>query len=80
MEATLEDLVRNIVAAVFDWPVDKVTMRTSEANTEEWDSMSIINLMIALESEFGIILDVDEVTDLRSVESMVAILRNKGVT
>lgn len=80
IEELLEGRVRSIVAAIFDLPVEEITMKTSEATIEQWDSIHMISLMIALESEFGITLDVDEVVELRSVELMVTILRNKGLT
>jgi len=80
IEELLEGQVRSIVAAIFDLPVEEITMKTSEATIEQWDSIHMISLMIALESEFGITLDVDEVVELRSVELMVTILRNKGLT
>ena len=77
---SLEDRVRKIVEAVFDLPVDRVTTQTSQATISQWDSMNMINLMMALESEFGITLDVDEAAELRSVQLMVAILGRKGMT
>ena len=80
IEESLEDRARSVVAAIFDLPVEKITMQTSDATIEQWDSIHMISLMIALESEFGITLDVDEVAELRSVERMVKILRSKGLT
>ena len=80
IEESLEDRARSVVAAIFDLPVEEITMQTSDAMIDQWDSIHMISLMIALESEFGITLDVDEVAELRSVERMVKILRSKGLT
>ncbi len=79
-ESGLENRVKNVISAVFDIPVESVSIQTSNKNVKNWDSLNIINLMIALESEFGIALDVDEAVDLLSVEKIIGVLRTKGIS
>jgi acyl carrier protein len=76
----LEIRVKNVVSVVFDIPQSAITQQTSHKNVKNWDSLNIINLMMAIESEFGITLDVDEAAELLSFEKIISILRSKGVT
>jgi acyl carrier protein len=80
VETDLENRVKNVLSAVFDLPQSAITHQTSHKNVKNWDSLNIINLMMALESEFGITLDVDEAAELLSFEKIMSILRSKGLT
>jgi acyl carrier protein len=79
-EGSLENRVKNVISAVFDLPLESVSIQTSNKNVKNWDSLNLINLMIALESEFGITLDVDEAVDLLSVDKIIGILHVKGIS
>jgi acyl carrier protein len=79
-EPVLENRVKQIISAVFNLPLETITIQTSNKNVKNWDSLNIINLMIAIESEFGVTLDVDEAVDLLSVEKIIGILHTKGLT
>jgi acyl carrier protein len=80
MAEALEDRVRRVVSEVLGMPLAKVTVATSRDDVESWDSLNVVNLMIALEAEFGVTLAVDEAVDLLSVPLVIAVLRRKGVT
>ena len=75
----IDDRIKRVVASVFGVPENSVTAQSSNTTIPNWDSLNIINLMIAIESEFGITLSVDEVTDLLSVEKIQQLLQSKGV-
>jgi acyl carrier protein len=45
----------------------------------QWDSVAHLQLVVAIEDEFGIQLDPAEVVDLNSYASAVAILDRHGV-
>ncbi|MGD9901835.1 MAG: acyl carrier protein [Vicinamibacterales bacterium] len=45
----------------------------------QWDSLNHLNLVMAIESEFGVALAPQDVLDMRSVELMETILRDHGV-
>ena len=52
---------------------------TTAAQVEGWDSLTNINLMIAIESEFGFKFDLGEIDDFKSVGDLVdAIERHTG--
>ena len=74
----VNERVRRVVASVFGVPENSITSESSNQTISNWDSLNIINLMIALESEFGITLSVDEAADLLSVRKIQALLKSKG--
>ncbi|MCX4473438.1 hypothetical protein C5N14_19170 [Micromonospora sp. MW-13] len=46
---------------------------------EQWDSLAHMSLVAAIEDEFGVMLDTDEVIDLSSFERARQILEKHGV-
>jgi acyl carrier protein len=51
-----------------------------ESNTtQQWDSVAHLQLVVAIEDEFGIQLDPADVVDLKSYASAVTILQRHGV-
>ena len=79
MPDSVEQRVFRIVSAVFDVTLPSVYRAMSADDVKNWDSINVINLMLALESEFDIMIDVDEAEQLLSVELVLAILAEKGV-
>ncbi len=79
-ESGLEYRVKNVVSAVLNVPFSSISISSSNKNVKNWDSLNIINLMIALESEFGITLEVDEAAELISVEKIMSVLKTKGLS
>lgn len=78
MSASLEDRVRRVVSDVFGVPLGRVTATTSRDDVETWDSVNVVNLLMALEGEFGVSISIDEAADLMSVPIIVALLVEKG--
>ncbi len=76
----LEDQVRRVVADVLGLPLASVTLRTSRDHVKNWDSLNVVNLAMAIEAEFGLALTPEEVGELLSVEPIVAILRERGLS
>ena len=59
---------------VFDDDDITVTDSTSAEDIEDWDSLSHINLVVAVEKEFGIKFSMGETTKLKNVGEMVDII------
>lgn len=70
--------VRVIVADVFGVPVEQVRPDSSPDNIESWDSLQHLNLVLALEQEFGTQFTPEEIEQLLSVELVAALLEEKG--
>lgn len=64
---TIEVRLRRVMAAVF--PVDVVDLKDTDstATIAEWDSVGHLQLMMALEAEFGIAFSPDEMAELTSL-------------
>ena len=61
------DRVKKVMAAVLSVDIETIGDDSSVDDMEAWDSLRHINLIIALEQEFGISLPDEEVASLTSV-------------
>lgn len=75
-EAILERL-QEIMADVFDEDDLVVTRDTTAEDVEEWDSLSHIRLMVAIEREFHVKFTNAEIENLESVGDLVDKLKAK---
>lgn len=50
---------------------------TSSADIEDWDSLAQINIVVAVQDEFGIKLSVAEATSLHNVGELVELIKAK---
>jgi acyl carrier protein len=66
--------VRAVVASAFNLPPESVTGTTSQENTEAWDSMGHLTLVLALEQEFGIMLAPEDVERMNDVATIAALI------
>jgi acyl carrier protein len=58
-------------------PVEQITLMSSPETIENWDSLNHLNLVLAIEQEFGIQLMPEEIEQLLSVEHIMALLDEK---
>ena len=64
MENNIENRIKNVMAAVFGLTVDEIHDDASPDTIESWDSLKHMNLIIALEEEFNIVIPDDEVGNM----------------
>jgi len=76
---SVEQRTRRLVAEVFGLPLESVTRATSHETVEEWDSINVLNLLMAVESEFDVVVSPEEAASFMSVEKILAVLQTKGV-
>lgn len=69
--------VREILADVLDLPDLAVTEQTTAEDVEGWDSFNHINIVVAIESKFGIKFHTAEVEELRNVGDLVELVEKK---
>lgn len=67
------DMLRSFMKDILQVPEEAITRDTKQSDLEAWDSLEHLNLMLALEQEFDLTLDVD---DLQNLTSVAAILRH----
>ncbi len=71
--------LRQVVADVFGLEPDRVRGDTSIDTVEAWDSLRHLNLVVALEAEFGVAFSPEEIVELVSVDIIALTLKEKGV-
>lgn len=74
-EKIFEEL-NEVFSDVFDDEIT-VTETTTAADIEDWDSLEHINLIVAVESKFGIKFNIGEVNKMKNVGEMVDIIINR---
>jgi acyl carrier protein len=76
---TVENRIATVVADVFGLEPGSVTQATSADAVENWDSVNILHLVLALDAEFGVSITPDEAADFLSVRLITEVLREKGI-
>lgn len=56
--------IKQVMSAVFEIPVESIVDDASSDNIENWDSLRHLNLILALEEEFGVSIPDEEVGNL----------------
>jgi len=69
--------VQRIVADVLEVPLEQVKPESSPDTIETWDSLHHLNMVLALEQEFGVQFAPEEIEQLLSVELVAALLEEK---
>lgn len=62
---------------VFDNPGLNITPETTANDVPEWDSLTNINLIFAIEREFNIKFALGEIQELNNVGEMAALIQKK---
>jgi acyl carrier protein len=56
--------IKQIISLVFEVPLESIADDASSDNIENWDSLRHLNLILALEEEFGVSIPDEEVGNL----------------
>jgi len=84
VSAPIASRVAQIAADIFEVPLDTIQPSSSPDSIGTWDSMRHLNLVLALEEEFGVQFTPEEIEQLLTVELVAALVEEKrgacGVT
>jgi acyl carrier protein len=69
--------IRQLVADVFGLALENISPASSPDSIETWDSLHHLDLVLALEQEFGTQFTPEEIEQLLSVELIAALLAEK---
>jgi acyl carrier protein len=69
--------VADLMADVFDLDDFVVANETSADDIEEWDSLSHIRFMITLERAFKVKFSNEEISELKNIGELVAVIETK---
>ena len=78
MEAT-EQRLRTVFADALGVPPSEINDEIAYGRGNGWDSIAHMSLIAALDTEFDIMLDTDDVVDMSSYAKSKEILRKYGV-
>ena len=70
----IEVRIKQVMSDVFNIDINSINDTSSPDNIENWDSLKHMNLIIALEEEFGVIFDDQEIVDSMNYALIVNIL------
>lgn len=67
--------LKEIIADIFGWEVNKITLATRLNEDLKLNSMNVIELMTAMEEHFGITIDEGRFIDTQTVEELLEYLK-----
>jgi acyl carrier protein len=73
----MENQIKQVMSSVFGIPADNISVDASPDTIDNWDSLKHMNLIVALEEEFNIEFDDEEMLDMVNYKIIVATLQEK---
>ena len=73
----MEDQVKNVMADILNLDPNSIDESTAQDGTASWDSLSHINLIVALEQEFQVSFDISEIESMLSFSDILDTLGKK---
>ena len=66
--------LRQIMADVFECPLDRITPDTTPDTLEAWDSLRLLDLILAIEQEAAIEISPERLDEMMSVPAILQIV------
>jgi acyl carrier protein len=76
----MRERIRGVISEVFAVPADQLPETVSIETLEDWDSLHHLELMLALEMEFGVQISSEVMPDLLSLDAIDDYLQGQGNT
>jgi len=73
----MENRIKNVMAAVFEISVEEINDQTSPDSVENWDSINLMNLVVALEEEFDMQFDDEEISEMLNFKLIKEVISQK---
>ena len=67
----MKEKIYRIISQVLKVPVDQINDSSSPDSIEDWDSLRHMSLILALEEEFGIQFEEEQITEILGVGLIV---------
>jgi acyl carrier protein len=71
----MENRIKRVMSDVFNIDINSINKESSPDNIENWDSLKHMNLIIALEEEFDIELNDDDIVEMLNYKLIVEIIK-----
>ena len=76
MANKVAERIKIVMSAVFEIPVKQIKDDSSPETIGSWDSLKHMNLVVALEEEFGITFDDQEIYEMLNYSLILNIIRD----
>ncbi len=70
----INERIKEVMSAVFEVDADSINEDSSQDNIENWESIKTLDLIVALEEEFGVTIPLEEVgnmTNFKYIKLMI---------
>ncbi|MCQ2512467.1 MAG: acyl carrier protein [Lachnospiraceae bacterium] len=78
MDEQINNRLNGVFQEVFDDEDLFIDDDTNADSIDDWDSMEHINLVVAVEEEFGMKFSMDEIAEMQNVGDMVEIIKERS--
>ena len=68
------DKIFEIFGDILDLNKDNFNLDTKPSDFDEWDSVATVNIIIALEGEFGVKFKLEDIQQLKKIKDFVELL------
>ena len=76
----MKERIYAIVSKIFRVALNSIDDQSSPDTIDTWDSLQHLQLILALEEEFGVQFSIDEITAMQTVGTITAILGERTAT
>ena len=77
MSDVLAGRILQLAADTLGEPVDRVSRSSGPHELESWDSLAHLNLVVALEDEFGLEFGPDDIASMSSIGAIVELIQKR---
>lgn len=74
----MEDRIKKVMSAVFEVPIEEINDKSSSDTIESWDSLKHMNLVVALEEEFNVYFNDEDIVKIMNY-SLIKIILSKRI-
>lgn len=78
MDRNIKSKLEEIFQDVLDLPELKLTREMSASDVPEWDSVSHINILAAVQDEFDVQFSVNDIGSLKTVGDLIDLIERKS--
>jgi acyl carrier protein len=73
----LDDLLK-MLAEIFEFPPEQLTLGTPQEEIPGWDSMGILSVMAEFDERFNLLLSSEQLQSFRRIDDIVEVLRTNN--
>lgn len=66
----LTDFIKNFAGLFEETAPDAIKAETVYSELEEWDSVMVLSLITMVDEQYGVVMDVDEMSETKTVEDL----------